>query len=234
MTDRPPIARRALSASACLVALLAGAARAAEPPPPRCLDDFERTVVELVNDERAARSLAGLAVDLRLMEAAQRHSADMAANDFLSHTGSDGSTPEDRIEDAGYLAWNAWGENAAAGYPTPADVVAGWMGSTGHRANILNAVFDHTGVGYATGAGTQYTHYWTQVFGSANEPAASPLGICPQCSDGVDNDADGRPDYGEDAQCRSDPWGTRERARACGLGFELALLLPLLRARRRR
>jgi uncharacterized protein YkwD len=233
MTDFPRRCRRALPAAAGLLALLAGTAPAAEPSA-RCLDDFERTVVELVNAERAARALAGLAVDLRLMEAAQRHSADMAANDFLSHTGSDGSSPRDRIEDAGYLAWNAWGENVAAGYPTPEDVVAAWMGSSGHRANILSAVFDHLGVGYAADAGTRYVHHWTQAFGSSSEPAASPVGICPQCSDGVDNDADGRTDYGEDAQCRGDAWDTRERARACGLGFELALLLPLLRARRSR
>jgi uncharacterized protein YkwD len=224
---------RAAALAALLLAPLPGAPAGAVEPPLRCPDSFELAVFELVNAERAAEDLDALVLDLRLMEAAQLHSLDMATNDFLSHIGSNGSTPEDRIEAAGYVQWFAWGENAAAGHPTPEDVVAGWMASPGHRQNILTPFFEHTGVGYATDAGSTYFHYWTQVFGAAVDPAAALVGICPGCSDGADNDGDGRFDYGEDRQCAGDPLRWRENSKGCGIGFELALLLPLLRPRRR-
>ncbi len=50
----------------------------------------------------------------------------------------------------------------AAGQRTPQDVVAAWMGSSGHRANILNCALTQIGVGHATGG--SYGHYWTQNF----------------------------------------------------------------------
>ena len=55
----------------------------------------------------------------------------------------------------------------------------------------------------------------------------------PQCRDGLDNDGDGRIDYPADPQCLSPDHPSEVRA-ACGLGFELALLLPLLMVWRRR
>jgi hypothetical protein len=210
--------------------LLAGLAvpAGASDPPLRCPDSFELAVLEQVNAERADEDLPPLALDLRLMEAAQLHSQDMAVNDFHSHQGSDGSTPEDRIEAAGYVHWQGWGENVAAGYATPEAVVAGWMASPGHRNNILGPFWQDTGIGWDTDADSTYFHYWTQVFGVAADATASPVGICPLCSDGADNDGDGKVDYGEDPHCQGDPLRWREKRQACGLGFELGLLLPLL------
>ena len=54
---------------------------------------------------------------------------------------------------------NSAGENIAKGYATPQAVVNGWMNSSGHRANILNASYTHIGVGYVAGG-----NYWTQMF----------------------------------------------------------------------
>jgi uncharacterized protein YkwD len=51
------------------------------------------------------------------------------------------------------------------GYRTPAAVMAGWMDSDGHRANILNCDFEAIGVGLARDSNG--TAYWTQVFGRA-------------------------------------------------------------------
>jgi uncharacterized protein YkwD len=79
----------------------------------------------------------------------------------MSHTGSDGSSPGDRITRAGYT-WSAYGENVAYGYATPEQVMNGWMNSPGHRANILNCSFKEIGVGLA-----QPGSYWTQDFGTA-------------------------------------------------------------------
>jgi uncharacterized protein YkwD len=121
-------------------------------------------VIALTNQERASRGLAPLQANDALMRAAAAHSLDMATHNFVDHVGSDGSTPGQRITRASY-AWQAYGENIAAGYATAQQVVAAWMGSAGHRANILNPDFQHIGVAYVYRSGTTYGGYWTQVFG---------------------------------------------------------------------
>jgi uncharacterized protein YkwD len=116
-----------------------------------------------INAERSAAGAAPLTLCPRLVTAAQRHSEDQAANSRMSHTGSNGSTMSQRVQAAGYLGWTSLGENVAAGYPSVTSVMGGWMGSTGHRANLLSASFQHVGVGRAaSGSGTLY---WTQNFG---------------------------------------------------------------------
>jgi uncharacterized protein YkwD len=126
-------------------------------------------VVELVNVERAQIGCPPLQISLQLTAAAQGHSADMALNDYFSHTSLDGRSPWDRIRAEGYNFWSA-AENIAAGYPTPTSVVAAWMDSDGHRANILNCDLEDIGVGYfylADDTGElNYRHYWTQDFGT--------------------------------------------------------------------
>lgn len=117
-------------------------------------------VVQLVNSERAKAGCAPLTVNAKLTKAAQGHSADMAAHRTMSHTGSDGSSPGDRITAAGY-SWSAYGENIAYGYTTPESVMAGWMSSPGHKRNILDCGYKEIGVGLA-----QPGSYWTQDFGT--------------------------------------------------------------------
>ncbi|MFG2527092.1 CAP domain-containing protein [Streptomyces sp. NPDC048516] len=118
-------------------------------------------VVELVNKERSKAGCSPLTVNAKLTKAAQDHSKDMADHKNMSHTGSDGSSPDDRITRAGYH-WNAYGENVAYGYSTPEKVMAGWMSSPGHKRNILDCSFKEIGVGVA-----QPGDYWTQDFGTA-------------------------------------------------------------------
>jgi len=121
-------------------------------------------VVGLVNQVRSRAGLTPLTVNPQLTQAAMGHAQDMAQNDFLSHTGSNGSTMQSRVEATGY-SWAALGENVAAGQPDPQSVMRSWMGSEGHRANILNPDFTEIGVGYQTNGNSTYTHYWAQVFG---------------------------------------------------------------------
>lgn len=129
---------------------------------------FPERVVELTNVERAKAGLPPLTNDPALTLAAIRHSQDMAIHDFYSHTGSDGSTPSQRISEAGY-AWIAVAENIAVWHRTPEEVVAAWMASAGHRANILSPLYRDIGVGYVYDGndtfGNPYYHYWTQEFG---------------------------------------------------------------------
>ncbi|NJK48509.1 type I secretion protein [Candidatus Gracilibacteria bacterium] len=95
----------------------------------------------------------------------------MANGDFFSHTDPNGSTVRMRIDRSNY-EWRTYGENIAAGQITPESVMNGWMNSSGHRANILNASFTHLGVGYSYLANdtgnVNYRHYWTQVFGAGD------------------------------------------------------------------
>lgn len=118
-------------------------------------------VVTLVNSERAKVGCSPVTLNAKLSQAAQAHSADMASHNTMSHTGSDGSDPGQRITRAGYL-WSTYGENVAYGYSTPEQVMAGWMASAGHKRNILDCGFKEIGVGVA-----QPGNYWTQDFGTA-------------------------------------------------------------------
>lgn len=123
-------------------------------------------LVELVNDARADGRSCGargwrdpappLATDPVLMGVAQAHSDDQQASGRMSHVGSDGRSLSARVGDAGY-AWRALGENVAWGYASPEAVMAGWLASDGHCANLMNPAYEELGVGLAGS-------YWTQVF----------------------------------------------------------------------
>jgi uncharacterized protein YkwD len=135
--------------------------------------DFENQVLTLVNQKRAAGATCGgvyyaprpaLTYDERLRCSARKHSKDMGANNYFSHTGLDGSQPWDRMTSAGYT-WTYAAENIAAGYPTPSAVVQGWMASSGHCRNIMSATAKNFGAGYYYGGTSTYKHYWTQNFG---------------------------------------------------------------------
>jgi uncharacterized protein YkwD len=82
----------------------------------------------------------------------------MAENDYFEHDGRDGSSFAERIEAQGYPS--PGGENIAQGQPNAQAVVAAWLKSPGHRANIENCSFTAIGVGLAGGE-----RYWTQDFG---------------------------------------------------------------------
>jgi uncharacterized protein YkwD len=95
------------------------------------------------------------------------------------HIGSDGSTLGVRISREGYvIAGEGAAENIAGGFQTPDSVVTAWMGSAGHRANILNAGYEHLGVGYTYQDMPLYDHYWTVDFGATNDPRDPPFTSC--------------------------------------------------------
>lgn len=120
-------------------------------------------VVAATNAERSRAGRVPLTVDARLTAAAQAHSTDMATRGFFAHESPSGASVSDRVTAAGY-SYSVVAENIAAGQRTPDDVVAGWMDSPGHRANILNPEVRQVGVGFT--AGGPYGIYWTQVFGT--------------------------------------------------------------------
>ena len=147
-------------------ASLARAVRVNPPAPPAApaplISPILLEMLDRVNAERSARGLAPMSFDNRLILAAQRHSDDQASRGQMSHTGGDGSTLAVRIDRIGY-SWSRLGENVAYGFPDAASVVAAWMTSPGHRANILSA---NTQFGLGLALGADGRSYWTQVFGS--------------------------------------------------------------------
>ncbi len=125
-------------------------------------------VLALTNSERAANGCGALSINNTLAVVAQAHAVDMAENDFFDHNSLNGQSPFDRMRAAGY-SFSSAAENIAAGYSTPASVVAGWMNSAGHRANILNCSFTEIGIGYyrlnSDTGDINYVWYWVQDFG---------------------------------------------------------------------
>lgn len=110
--------------------------------------------VTLMNQHRVSLGLSPLAWDGAVAAVATAHSQDMLDRGFFSHTNPDGETPWDRLAAAG-ITYTAAGENIAWGYPTGSAVLAAWLSSTGHKANIENPNFTHHGVGLV---GTHWTH----------------------------------------------------------------------------
>ncbi|MFF5896761.1 sigma-70 family RNA polymerase sigma factor [Streptomyces argenteolus] len=135
---------------------------AAAPKPPSAPSVTEE-VVALVNTERAKAGCSAVSGNSRLTNAASRHSADMVARNYFSHTSPDGTDPGARITAAGYR-WSTYGENIAKGQKTAESVMDSWMNSEGHRANILNCAFKEIGIGREDSASGPV---WTQNFAAA-------------------------------------------------------------------
>ena len=119
---------------------------------------FENRVLELVNEERAKNGLSALQMDESVREVARVKSSDMSINNYFSHTSPTYGTPFEMLKSYG-ISYKSAGENIAQGYTSPEAVVNGWMNSSGHRANILNANYTHIGIGYEADG-----NYWTQMF----------------------------------------------------------------------
>lgn len=130
-------------------------------------------VVKLVNEARGRARRCGserfaaappLGASRKLDDAAARHARDMARRKFFDHEGANGSQPKDRVLRAGYEP-RLTGENIAYGPVSAEEVVAGWLASPGHCANIMDERFKDIGVGLATGKGRGKI-YWVQNFGT--------------------------------------------------------------------
>lgn len=127
------------------------------------------TVFSLTNAQRTKAGLKPLISDAALDEAAQAWAQQLAKSCTFTHSTS--SWRAARVAAAG---WSATGENIAAGYATPAAVVTGWMGSPGHKANILDSRYTGVGIGFAKG--TCYSSYWVQIFGWTKTAAPAGTG----------------------------------------------------------
>ena len=119
--------------------------------------------IELVNLERQRAGLPALIAHAPLGKLAQAYCEDMAGRGFYGHVDPDGRDVAERLAAIGYATLAA-AENLARGQASPVEVVAGWMASPGHRANILSPALRLIGAGYAFASTPPYHHYWTHVF----------------------------------------------------------------------
>ncbi|HSW18905.1 MAG TPA: CAP domain-containing protein [Ramlibacter sp.] len=144
-----------------------------EPPAQANAASVAAEVLARVNQARALPRRCGgdsfgaappLRANVALERAAAAHAQDMARHGYLDHQGRDGSSPADRASRAGYN-WRSVGENIASGQPTAAEVVAGWLRSPGHCANIMQPGFSEMGVAFAVNQASEAGIYWAQTFG---------------------------------------------------------------------
>ncbi|MGY6549708.1 MAG: CAP domain-containing protein [Roseinatronobacter sp.] len=135
---------------------LARPALACQPPSTEAMQAH----LDAVNAERARARLPQMVHSPVLSRMAQAHACDMARRGFFGHTSPDGGNLADRARQAGLRGRCYLGENIAQGQRDLSRVIADWMRSPGHRANILNRDYRQVGFGYATGA------RWVQVFAS--------------------------------------------------------------------
>jgi uncharacterized protein YkwD len=135
--------------------------------------DLAAQTVDLVNAHRATLGLSQLAVGSALQASAVWKARHMAKYSYMAH--DDPAPPVSRSAGERMAACGvtgSWGENIAAGFPSPASVVNGWLNSPGHRANIENPNFVSMGSGAAASASGQL--YWAHAFSSSGSGSPPP------------------------------------------------------------
>ena len=120
---------------------------------------------DVINAYRKERGLKPLKLNPELTEAAKNHSRDLAKWDRISHFGSDGSNPWDRVKRSGYNARVA-AENVGTGQTSFEEVLKGWKESPGHNKNLLLADAEHVGIALVREGKTEFKTFWTLVIGA--------------------------------------------------------------------
>ncbi|MFL5734902.1 MAG: S-layer homology domain-containing protein [Chloroflexia bacterium] len=121
------------------------------------LTALEQATVDMINSRRAAMGLGGLRLNPSLTVASREHSNDIGPAGVCQHNGTDGSSPWDRIAQAGYTG-DAMGEVVGCGYNSAQGVVDAWWASSGHYAILTDPNANSIGCGWwvnSTGYGWQ-------------------------------------------------------------------------------
>lgn len=119
--------------------------------------DYEAQVLAGINRNRANAGLPAVISDARLVNAAEGYARVMLETNWYQHTGPDGRTFIQRIQDAGVPFTVPFGEVLAwaTAYVPPETIVTAWMNSPTHREELLSPLYGLAGVGcyLATGGG---------------------------------------------------------------------------------
>ena len=139
--------------------MLAAPARASCAPP---VPSETAAAVHATNSERAARGLPPVRGSAVLSAAAAAHACDMATRGRMTHKGSGGSGPAQRLKARGYRP-AITAENIAAGPFDLRAALGAWSRSDQHRANILIPQLREVGIGHALGPDGR-TRFWSAVY----------------------------------------------------------------------
>ena len=124
------------------------------------LTDDEKETIDLINAERKKAGLSALSIDNELQRVARIKAQDMVDNNYFSHTSPTYGSPFDMMQSF-KITYKTAGENIA-GNSTNQGAVTAWMNSPGHKANILNSSFTHTGLGVVKS--NKYGKIYVQMF----------------------------------------------------------------------
>lgn len=126
----------------------------------RAQTNYAGDIMSLTNAERRKARLPELVADNELVAATALRARELATR--FAHTRPDGSSFDTVLREFRVRPYKSWGENILYNmHEAPADAVKTWMNSPGHRANILNKGFTHTGVGVHRSGGKTYV---VQIF----------------------------------------------------------------------
>ena len=131
-----PVPIRILAACLLALVLAVGPVGSASAAPS---DTYERDAARYTNAERTKRDLPALAGGRCLDVYAERLAAALVREQRLRHSNLEVILKRCKLRTVG--------ENVAVGYRNGRSVTQGWMGSPGHRANILNGSFRSVGMG---------------------------------------------------------------------------------------
>jgi uncharacterized protein YkwD len=147
----------------------------APPPPPAPpvvqlqpvqVTGVQGEAIKLINDYRVANGRRALSPNAFLMNAAGGYANVLASQNFFSHYGLDGSTPEARTAGAGYAGFMS-GEvlSAGANQNIALNAVNNWKNSPEHNAILLNPDAVEIGIGLGFNNGATYKYYWIAITG---------------------------------------------------------------------
>jgi len=129
--------------------------------------NFVSELQTLINSARTSNNLTALTVNPKLASAAKAHATDMVCNNYLSHTGLNGSTPETRVTAQSYTA-SVVLENLYALSPAyggnPQSALNWWMSDAVNKANILDSRVTEFGIAYVVSDKSLLGGYFVVVF----------------------------------------------------------------------
>lgn len=140
--------------------------------------------VALTSRFRAANGLGPVTLDARLSRAAADQALAMARHDDLSHSIGWGNALPARLAAVGY-DWEVTAENIGMGYRTLAAAFDGWVGSAGHRANLLKPGVTQVGFGAAEAPASRSRFYWAMILAAPRVPRGTPLSQTPDVDHGM-------------------------------------------------
>ncbi|MBL4598412.1 MAG: CAP domain-containing protein [Rhizobiaceae bacterium] len=123
-----------------------------------------------LNAIRRSHYLPEFNQDRRLQKAAQDYANLMGSRGLYGHEIGPGTDFKSRIFAVGYN--NSSGENIGVGYGSVDAALEGWLGSRGHRKNMMKRGYTLAGLAYGfntSGRNPRFTHYWVLIMGKADK-----------------------------------------------------------------